>query len=62
MLSRKGEILLFIKENQPCRTKDIAMEFGNGGHIWNTLNQLHRDGVVTKPKTGYWKALKVILT
>jgi len=56
MFSKKGEILIFIKENPNCRTKDIRVKFGNGGYIWTSCDQLVADGLVEKPSVGVWKA------
>lgn len=56
-LNRKEELLAYIKGMERCRTKDIRVKFGNGGHIWTTLDQLEYDGYVSKPEKGIWKAV-----
>lgn len=60
MLALKGQILSFIKSRKETRTKDIIIKFGNGGQVWTSLNQLEADGLVKKPRVGYWKSLNKI--
>lgn len=54
-LTKKGIILQYIKSEGPVRTKEIAIKFGNGGQIWNILNQLEADKEISRPKRGYWE-------
>ena len=54
MYSKKGEILLFIKE-KPRTTKEIGVKFGNGGLTWVNLNQLINDNIIFKPRVGHWE-------
>lgn len=61
MLALKGQILQFISHRKETRTKDITTEFGNTGQVWTSLNQLEADGLVKKPKRGYWKSLNKII-
>ena len=61
MYSKKGEILLFIKE-KPRTTKEIRVKFGNSGCIWTSLDQLEADGIISKPKIGHWECINSITT
>lgn len=58
LLTKKGEILQYIKKNAPVRTKQISIKFGNGGYIWNLIAQLEFDKEISRPKRGYWKCIK----
>ncbi|WP_117170657.1 winged helix-turn-helix domain-containing protein [Paraliobacillus sediminis] len=59
MLTRVKAVYLFIRENEPVTTTEIAEEFGiTDRTVQRDLNVLEYNGLVTSPNRGRWKVTK----
>lgn len=59
MLTRVKAVYLFIRENGPVTTTQIAEEFSiTDRTVQRDLNVLEYNGLVTSPNRGRWKVTK----
>ncbi|WP_112181681.1 MULTISPECIES: helix-turn-helix transcriptional regulator [Paraliobacillus] len=59
MLTRVKAVYLFIRDNGPVTTTEIAEEFGiTDRTVQRDLNVLEYNGLVTSPNRGRWKVTK----
>ncbi|MDL4839398.1 DeoR family transcriptional regulator [Aquibacillus rhizosphaerae] len=59
MLTRVKAVYLYIRENGPVSTSEIAEEFGiTDRTVQRDLNVLEHNGLVSSPNRGRWRITK----